>query len=872
MLPMTFPVTISNFNYTSAAVAGIVVLSGVSWWVKARFRFSGAAKEGSRAAHRIQGSPKYQRSFESSVYGGGGSGNGCGSGNGYHGRQQQQRQRQNSPSPGPETPRFLGGARTPPSPHQHLQAHQPQPQSHHSMSTEAPHYPGGIQRDRQSSFTRHSGTNRRPADPLSSSDSSFSGGGGDARQPPKTKTVATTATANSRATRGGGKNGRNSGRVSRNPSTNATPSQISLQNRIHTSTTHSSSHLPLSPGPEFRETGGGSKDDHLVTSVLGMMCDSPEMLPRDREDLHKSTNTNTIASSSPSPFSQPSPSHSKTTSSVTPEEGDILRLLTNSSNPSARSSLSPVQIPGLPEISIAPPTTISSHESQSQTSFAISTSSDVHIVHEDTVPQPYDQHDHHHHSQRQVGATSPSAQTQTQTQTQARPFNATESIFPNLHNANNGTAAPLPTGRITIDNHQQQNHLRSTAEPPRRRPPSPYPHLHLTNDFTATDDNSSYYSTPQRTPTNTTHTHSKQPSFNNSSSEQEDNNNDIEHAEQSTTIRTYRPQPPPFRPPPPPTTPPPPLPLSLTPTSPTKQQPPNIRLEIPTLSDIIQEDPPTTLHTLIQKRAVVGNTDKMIDIMDVDDTFDEQYNPVISAYQSSHDLFKHFPAAAAPSTSTAVGVQQQHEQQQQPPRSLPPPPRRRYPVPVSPTSPNGNNGQTTHNNLPPLSSFESKTSASRLLSGEQLLSPTSPTKDTTPTINITNNRNTGAGGDIEVDPAEKEASIAQWAQEQDAIEEHRLEKQHRSKVRAQARDKLRNTHGLAETSIRPLNLTLKSHRKPLLDTDSDDDSDDEDLTTTTYYKTSTFGLPTIHQSTTPLKVLLEKDNDDDDDEPQTTAK
>ncbi|KAG9072732.1 hypothetical protein KI688_000508 [Linnemannia hyalina] len=831
MLPTTFPVTISNFNYTFAAVAGIVVLSGVSWLVKARFRFSGAAKEGSRAAHKIPRSPKYQHSFGSSVCGGGSS-NGGGNGNGYHGQQQQQRQRQISPSSGLETPRFLGGTLTPTLLHPHLHVHQPQPQLelHNSISTEALHYTGVIQRDRQSSFTRHSGTNRRPADPLSSSDSNLGGGGGGARRPPKTKvkTAATKATANSKATTGGGENGRNSGSVSRNPSTNASRSQISLQNPVHTSTTHSSSHLPPSPGHEVRETGGGSNDDHLVTSIFGMTCDSPEMLPRDQEGLHKTTNTNTntntIASSSLFPSSQPSPSHSKTTSSVTPEDGDLLRLLTNSSNPSALSSLSPVQIPELPEISIASPTTISSHESQSQTSSAISTLSDVHIVHEDTIPQHNDQHDHHHHLQRQAGATSPSAQTQaqsqTQTQTQTRPFNATESIFPNLaqnHNANNGTAIPSPTDKITIDNHQQKNHLLSTTEPSHRRPPSSNPHLHLTNDFTAPEDNSSYYSTPQRTPTSTTHTHSKQPSFNSSPPEQEDNDNDIEQAVQSITIRTHRLQPPPFRPPPPPTTPPPPLPLPLTPTS---QQPPAIRLDTPALSKIIQEDPPTALQTLIQKRAVVENADKMIDIMDVDDTFDEQYNPVISAYQSSHDLFKHFQAAVATPTSAAVGgqqqQQQQNQQQQQPSKSLPtpPPPRRRYPVPVSPTSPNGSNGQA-HYNLPTLSSFEDKTFTSRLLYGEQLLSPTSPTKDTTSnTTNISSDRNPGAGGDIEVDPAEKEASIAQWAQEQAAIQEHRLEKQRRSKVRAQASD--------------------------------------------------------IHQSSAPLKVLLEKD--DDDDEPQVTAK
>jgi hypothetical protein len=279
--------------------------------------------------------------------------------------------------------------------------------------------------------------------------------------------------------------------------------------------------------------------------------------------------------------------------------------------------------------------------------------------------------------------------------------------------------------------------------------------------------------------------------------------------------------------------------------------------------------------------------------MDVDDTFDEQYNPVISAYQSSRDLFKHF-AAAPPAAALAAAalIQQQQQQQQQQHQmvrmhtSLPPPPRRRYPIPISPTSPNSNSNIVQAQNLPPLSSFEDKTySTSRLLirhdqPHQQQLPQTTP--DTTATATATSN-------DKEVDLAEKEASIAQWAQEQAAIEEHRLEKQqqHRSKVRALAKDELRKTHGhrqgheqgqgneqghghaqssVFDTSIRPLDLAAKSHQTPLLDADGDDDHfDDEDPSPAGHYKNSTFGLLNTPPSI-PLKVLLDKDDD-----PETQA-
>ncbi|KAG9326514.1 hypothetical protein KVV02_007663, partial [Mortierella alpina] len=51
MLPSTLPMTRSNFNYTSAAIGTILGLSALSW-CKAKYGFTGAAKEESRAAHR----------------------------------------------------------------------------------------------------------------------------------------------------------------------------------------------------------------------------------------------------------------------------------------------------------------------------------------------------------------------------------------------------------------------------------------------------------------------------------------------------------------------------------------------------------------------------------------------------------------------------------------------------------------------------------------------------------------------------------------------------------------------------------------------------------------------------------------------------
>ncbi|KAF9965926.1 hypothetical protein BGZ70_003783 [Mortierella alpina] len=50
-LSVRVPLTRSNFNYTSAAIAAILALSALSW-CKAKYGFTGAAKEESRAAHR----------------------------------------------------------------------------------------------------------------------------------------------------------------------------------------------------------------------------------------------------------------------------------------------------------------------------------------------------------------------------------------------------------------------------------------------------------------------------------------------------------------------------------------------------------------------------------------------------------------------------------------------------------------------------------------------------------------------------------------------------------------------------------------------------------------------------------------------------
>ncbi|KAF9912887.1 hypothetical protein EC991_007499 [Linnemannia zychae] len=399
---------------------------------------------------------------------------------------------------------------------------------------------------------------------------------------------------------------------------------------------------------------------------------------------------------------------------------------------------------------------------------------------------------------------------------------------------------------ITIEN--QQQHLRSTIEAVRRRPPSPYPLL--TNNLTI-EESSSFYSTPQRTPT--TATHSKQSSYNPSEDYDKHDLLALDHAVPSTpthtntnttTRQTLNP------PPPPPSASPPPSPS------------PNSHLDLlsldqPTLSEILQETP-MLIQTLIQKRAVVGDTEKMIDIMDVDDTFDEQYNPVISAYQSSQDLFKNFPAS-----SLAPPQQSQQEQYppafspfaSMPPISLPPPPRgRRYPIPLSdPQQAHNITIRTQALNSLPLSPFEKNPSASNFD-----LSPTTPT----PATNI-NDRN---ASDDQVDLTKKQVSIAQWAQEQAAIEEHRLEQQRRSQqVRSYAKDELQKSHGhgLPDTSIHSLKLTKKSSRRSL----GNDDHPHEDASRDSEaYNTSTFGPSGKNMSSTPLKVLLEKDDDDSDND------
>ncbi|KAG0264347.1 hypothetical protein BGZ95_003616, partial [Linnemannia exigua] len=265
--------------------------------------------------------------------------------------------------------------------------------------------------------------------------------------------------------------------------------------------------------------------------------------------------------------------------------------------------------------------------------------------------------------------------------------------------------------------------------------------------------------------------------------------------------------------------------------------------------------------------AVVGNTDEMIDIMDVDDTFDEQYNPVISAYQSSHDLFKHF------SVSSLLAAPQQSSYAMSsyatlPPLSLPPPPRsRRYPIPVS--DPHQTQTVATRTQIlnppPQLSLFEEKPPISNYFRGD--LSPTTPT----PAANNNNNNNNKNSDDNQLTPTEKEASITQWAQEQAAIEELRLEKQRRShQSRSQVKGESRK--------IRPLNLAKKSSRKPL-DGSGEDGGDgdgdggsgggggggggggDGNLRGAALYSTSTFGPSNRNASSTQLKVPLEKDDD-----------
>ncbi|KAF9103318.1 hypothetical protein BGX29_003496 [Mortierella sp. GBA35] len=306
----------------------------------------------------------------------------------------------------------------------------------------------------------------------------------------------------------------------------------------------------------------------------------------------------------------------------------------------------------VPEISIAPPTTISSHGSQTSRA----TTSDIHIMHEDTDPQLYNRYDplRYGSTTTTTPATAPATTTPTMP---TRPCNAIESIF------------------LVVE------------------------YLPLVGS-------------PSTTTTNTNQ---------------------------------------------------------------------------PMLIEILQEDqlpPPLQKHN-----NVVGSTDEMVDIMDVDDTFDEQYNPQL--------------------TNAEI---------------LSPP--------------------------PPHSPFDENASSS-LLRGELQTNSNA----------LTSTDGKGSGGGDGVDAAKKEA-IAQWAQEQAAIEEHRLEKQRRSQVRAQAKDELRKTHGPADhgavdSSIHPLVASASATQEAKLPRRPVDGSG------TTSHDRSTFGLTTI-SSSTPLKVLQEEEEHDGD--------
>ncbi|KAF9925243.1 hypothetical protein FBU30_004961 [Linnemannia zychae] len=687
---------------------------------------------------------------------------------------------------------------------------------------------------------------------------------------PKSKTSTMATALNSVATMASSDEGRkrNTGRSgnrggSMNTSTSSSRAKLPL-NPMFTPTTHTL-YDPLEAKADSERRGGkeASKNDPSPTSALDKLVlfrDSSEIPLRDIK---------TLASSSLSPSSSHhSPLHSKTNSSVEMDPDLLLRVMTSTTNTSSlpssqTTSPSPSillpKIPGLPEISIAPPTTVSSEGSLSRISYA--TSSDIHIGHEEAAHQSYERLESTTSSPwgetaASVGGTSTSASAQTQT----RPFNATESIFPNFvsnqpNNSKNigaGTMASLTPSKVTIENQIHQQH--NSTSTPRRRPPSPYPPL-KTDFYSTTEDNSSFYSTPQHTPTTAT-AQNKQSSYSSSSS-----------------------------PPPSPS--------------------PNTPHTNPLLSEILHDSQGilSPLQTSLSKSSRgVGETEKIIDIMDVDDTFDEHYNPIISSYQSSHDLFKHLPplpsssstpssavAALAPAptaiVSNSLQVRNPHKGgfavvrpfAAMPPISLPspppPPPRRRYPAHTTTTTVDIAMATTTTATAasvqqPPLAAFMPRAQNTQFLplspvedkmsTCYSFASTTSLIRDNIPSSLPPSPSSPTSGGqgpaDIQVDPAKKEASIAQWAQEQAAIEGYRLEKQRRSRVRAQAKDEMRKTSPSNPNYVHIHN----HHRHSNNEKDTLADASTEFDEARGHFRSSTFGLAeniTSSSSAAPPKAL-----------------
>ncbi|KAF9929666.1 hypothetical protein BGZ67_006189 [Mortierella alpina] len=572
--------TRSNFNYTSAAIGTILGLSALSW-CKAKYGFTGAAKEESRAAHRTTptgSSASSMRRVSSGQY-----------------RQSQQRQRP------PQSPLYL----TPNSDSRYLGS---------NSSITVPTEPG---QDDEASHHLKPSSQRSPKDehhyglPL---------------------TITTTSTFD--------------------------PRGYDLDESHQGSGSSQHRHKSKRPGLSTTQTSYQSEYSSFRHGI----------------PLYSSSEALSSPPASPSyrlpPWSE----------NQHPVQGD-------SSAPDIVLTKPPMNTPNVPEISIAPPTTVSSHDSRTSRA-----TSDIHISHDtDDMYHPRPHHHHHHHRDDRA-LSSPTSSPPTSSS--FRPPNATESIFRDLSQSPGprphvGSSAALDSsgggtksGSMMVIHDDEHKEVLTKmppvrTHPKRRRPPTPYP-LSAANTSeqapTTTADSSSGMEDSHRTrrsedidennDDDDDDEHDDREDDNSNRNRNDDDDDEGDDMQQSLALSS-------------PTRPELERRVAVYPILPyMKAHPPH---SITHPNDNKQSKGPgasrTNKNLQQQQHDDDNNNDddnhdnsrskreghlKEIDTtMDVDDSYDAEYHhqyPVVSAYQSSHDLFK-LPAtaaAAAPITTTTT--------------------------------------------------------------------------------------------------------------------------------------------------------------------------------------------------------------------------
>ncbi|GJJ70856.1 hypothetical protein EMPS_03206 [Entomortierella parvispora] len=794
MLPSTLPLTRSNFNYTPAAIAGIFLMSSMCW-CKAKYDFNGKAKEGSRAAHR----PPYP--FRDSrihpqpqgppyyQYGHGSGKNHLD----YNNQDAQHHSYSHSPRSTKPPHSFLG--------------------SGSQIATEL-----GPRLTQSSSHSRQSGRTQRIRSTQLQGRSGSSQQGGASSE--ALAAAALTAENHSRA------------------DVTGQPGAASLVGRLGSQPSRNSEYsLHQSQPPSILEAP---------------LCDSPERLPR----LLRSPNG---ASRESRPRSPPETPHIPQTadepSDPRPEDPHLVEIddpRTSDDEAEGYQSHLVIAPATVPEISIAPPTTISSRDSRLSRATTTATTFSVATVtssgETDSLPQliATSSSSSLPHSVAQMEASVqtelllrqfPATPAILHTVISQRPPNATESIFRDvtgiqqqIKSTMTGMVTPtLSNGtrsqqKITIGQqaHPLFSDQRSNDTPPRKRPPTPYP----PSETDPGRDTSS--SIPPLSPLLTPSTKTAFLS---------DRSSDSEDAVRATRIREVDPD------------------HDATKTKVAQPTRPVQHLARGPAYYPMPSSARLLSHESHASEAVAAATEAVQDIMDVDEAYEAEHhhhNPVISAYQSSHDLFnlppstKEYHAAIEPARAVEdvmdvdAAFEEEHHYHQYPVISAYKSSHDLFNLPPSPVAVAGHTAVRT--TMLPSVMVKRDQNNDHGAGGDKVRVPSPEPEDQddkASTLSLVRGEILSAGGitlglnlqegtlgarEGEQDERKtREESVAKWAQEQGRIHERRRQKHKMNQARTQALQDLRQDQhpprplrtageeGLP--SMRPLKVRLEQDHK-----------------------------------------------------------